>query len=142
MEAWNLSYLLIRVKHAVISGKMQKALPDLLKEYDMPAGLFPRDATNYEFNEETKKLTVYIPSPCDVGYKDSSVLRFFTCVTGYLEKGKFSDIEGLKTKVLVWTKVTAIKTEGSKVHFTAGVKKTRSRDAYEVVRDGITIDKF
>jgi hypothetical protein len=63
-------------------------------------------------------------------------------VTGYLEKGKFSDIEGLKTKVLVWTKVTAIKTEGPKVHFTAGVKKTRSRDAYEVVRDGIPIDKF
>jgi len=130
------------VKHAVVSGKMQKALPDLLKEYDMPAGLFPRDATNYEFNEETKKLTVYIPSACDIGYKDSSVLRFFTCVTGYLEKGKFSDIEGMKTKVLVWTKVTTIKTEGSKVHFTAGVKKTRSRDAYEVVRDGITIDKF
>jgi hypothetical protein len=126
----------------VVSGKMQKALPDLLKEYDMPAGLFPRDATNYEFNEETKKLTVYIPSACDVGYKDSSVLRFFTCVTGYLEKGKFSDIEGLKTKVLVWTKVTAIKAEGPKVHFTAGVKKTRSRDAYEVVRDGIPIDKF
>ncbi|KAL5230689.1 hypothetical protein ABZP36_029465 [Zizania latifolia] len=125
-----------------IKGKMQKALPDLLKEYDMPAGLFPRDATNYEFNEETKKITVYIPSACDVGYKDSSVLRFFTCVTGYLEKGKLSDIEGLKTKVLVWTKVTAIKTEGSKVHFTAGVKKTRSRDAYEVVRDGITVDKF
>ncbi|XP_066362439.1 uncharacterized protein At5g01610-like [Miscanthus floridulus] len=125
-----------------IKGKMQKALPDLLKEYDMPAGLFPRDSTNYEFNEETKKLTVYIPSACDIGYKDSSVLRFFTCVTGYLEKGKFSDIEGMKTKVLVWTKVTAIRTEGPKVHFTAGVKKTRSRDAYEVVRDGIAIDKF
>jgi hypothetical protein len=133
---------LILSKHVLISGKMQKALPELLKEYDMPAGLFPQDATNYEFNEETKKLTVYIPSACDVGYKDSSVLRFFTIVTGYLEKGKFSDIEGLKTKVLVWTKVTAIKTEGLKVHFTAGMKKTRSRDAYEVVRDGITIDKF
>uniref|UniRef100_A0A452YWJ2 Uncharacterized protein n=1 Tax=Aegilops tauschii subsp. strangulata TaxID=200361 RepID=A0A452YWJ2_AEGTS len=64
-------------------------------------------------------------------YKDSSVVRFFTCVTGYLEKGKLSDIEGMKTKVLVWTKVTSIKTEGSKVHFTAGMKKTRSRDAYE-----------
>ncbi|KAK1566055.1 hypothetical protein QYE76_008118 [Lolium multiflorum] len=125
-----------------IKGKLQKALPDLLKEYDMPAGLFPRDTTNYEFNEETKKLIVYIPSACDVGYKDSSVVRFFTCVTGYLEKGKLSDIEGMKTKVLVWTKVTSIKTEGSKVHFTAGMKKTRSRDAYEVVRDGIIIDKF
>ncbi|XP_072959858.1 uncharacterized protein At5g01610-like [Typha angustifolia] len=125
-----------------IKGKMQKPLPDLLREYDLPAGLFPRDATNYEFNEETGKLIVYIPSVCEVGYKDSSVLRFFTTVTGYLEKGKLADIEGIKTKVLVWSKVTCVKTEGSKVHFSTGMKKTRSRDAYEVLRDGIGIEKF
>ncbi|OAY66804.1 Uncharacterized protein ACMD2_15890 [Ananas comosus] len=125
-----------------IKGKMQKPLPDLLREYDMPVGLFPRDATNYEFNEATGKLTVYVPSICEVGYKDSSVLRFFTTITGYLEKGKFADIEGMKTKVLIWAKVTSVKTEGSKVHFMTGVKKTRSRDAYEVLRDGVGVDKF
>jgi len=121
---------------------MQKPLPELLKEYDLPVGLFPSDATNYEFNEETKKLTVFIPSVCEVGYRDSSVLRFSTSVTGYLEKGKLVDVQGLKTKVLVWTKVTLVSTERSKVHFTAGVKKTRSRDAYEVIRSAITVDKF
>ncbi|KAM0948093.1 hypothetical protein DsansV1_C07g0074681 [Dioscorea sansibarensis] len=125
-----------------IKGKMQKPLPELLREYDLPIGLFPRDATNYEFNEETGKLTVFIPSICEVGYRDSSVLRFFTSVTGYLEKGKLADIEGLKTKVLIWTKVSCVTTEGPKVHFTTGVKKTRSRDAYEVQRDGINVDKF
>lgn len=121
---------------------MQKPLPELLKEYDLPAGLFPRDATNYEFNEETKRLTVFIPSVCEVGYRDSSVLRFFTSVSGYLEKGKLADVEGMKTKVLIWAKVTCVSAEGSKVHFTTGVKKTRSRDAYEVLRDGIAVDKF
>ncbi|CAN4126227.1 unnamed protein product [Withania somnifera] len=126
----------------LILGKMQKPLPDLLKEYDVPVGIFPRDATNYEFNEETRKLTVYIPSVCEVGYKDSSVLRFSTAVTGFLEKGKLVDIEGIKTKVMVWVKVTAISSEKSKVHFTAGLKKTRSREAYEVLRDGIAIEKF
>ncbi|KAK4377466.1 hypothetical protein RND71_003762 [Anisodus tanguticus] len=125
-----------------LKGKMQKPLPDLLKEYDVPVGIFPRDATNYEFNEETRKLTVYIPSVCEVGYKDSSVLRFSTAVTGYLEKGKLADIEGMKTKVMVWVKVTAISSEKSKVHFTAGLKKTRSREAYEVLRDGVAIEKF
>ncbi|KAL1545455.1 hypothetical protein AAHA92_22180 [Salvia divinorum] len=125
-----------------LKGKMQKPLPELLKEYDLPVGIFPRDATNYEFNEETGKLTVYIPSVCEVGYKDSSVLRFSTMVTGYLEKGKLVDIEGIKTKVIVWVKVTCISSEKSKVSFTAGVKKSRSRDAYEVLRDGIGIDKF
>ncbi|KAK2975273.1 hypothetical protein RJ640_010278 [Escallonia rubra] len=125
-----------------IKGKMQKPLPELLKEYDLAVGIFPRDATNYEFNEETRKLTVYIPSVCEVGYRDSSVLRFTTVVTGYLEKGKLADIEGMKTKVMIWVKVTTISSEGSKLHFTAGLKKTRSRDAYEVLRDGIGIEKF
>ncbi|KAJ8898951.1 hypothetical protein K2173_008451 [Erythroxylum novogranatense] len=125
-----------------IKGKMQKPLPELLKEYDLAVGIFPRDATNYEFNEETGKLTVYIPSICEVGYKDSSVLRFCTIVTGYLEKGKLADIEGMKTKVVIWVKVTCITSDGPKLHFAAGMKKTRKREAYEVLRDGISVDKF
>ncbi|XP_077233067.1 uncharacterized protein At5g01610-like [Tasmannia lanceolata] len=125
-----------------IKGKMQKPLPELLKEYDIPVGIFPRDATNYEFNEETRKLIVFIPSICEVGYRDSSVLRFSTTVTGYLEKGKLADIEGLKTKVVIWVKVTSISCEGTKLHFTAGMKKTRNRIAYEVLRDGVSIEKF
>ena len=121
---------------------MQTPLPELLKEYDLAVGIFPRDATNYEFNQETRKLTVFIPAVCEVGYKDSSVLRFSTVVTGYLEKGKLVDIEGMKTKVIIWVKVTAISSEGSKLCFTAGMKKTRSRGAYEVLRDGVGVDKF
>ncbi|ESW06653.1 hypothetical protein PHAVU_010G065500 [Phaseolus vulgaris] len=125
-----------------IKGKMQKPLPELLKDYDLPIGIFPRDATNYEFNEETGKIIVYIPQVCEVGYRDSSVLRFFTSVTGYLEKGKLAEIEGIKTKVLIWVKVTTILSEGSKLYVTAGMKKTRSREAYEVTRDGVCVDKF
>ncbi|EYU41947.1 hypothetical protein ABFS82_10G011400 [Erythranthe guttata] len=126
-----------------LKGKMQKPLPELLKDYDLAVGIFPRDATNYEFNEETGKLTVYIPSVCEVGYKDSSVLRFSTIVTGYLEKGKLADIEGIKTKVIVWVRVTCISSDNkSKLHFTAGMKKSRSRDAYEVLRDGVCVEKF
>ncbi|CAN6724229.1 unnamed protein product [Malus baccata var. baccata] len=123
-------------------GKMQKPLPELLKDFDMAIGIFPRDATNYEFNEETGKLTVYIPTVCEVGYRDSTVLRFFTIVTGYLKKGRLEDIQGMKTKVLIWVNVSCITSEGSKLHFTAGLKRTRSREAYEVQRDGITVEKF
>ncbi|XP_058729015.1 uncharacterized protein At5g01610-like [Vicia villosa] len=125
-----------------IKGKMQKPLPELLKEYDLPIGIFPRDATNYEFNEETGKLVVFVPQVCEVGYKDSSVLRFFTSVTGYLEKGKLADIDGMKTKVIIWVKVTTILSEGSKLYVTAGMKKTRSREAYDVTRDGVSVEKF
>ncbi|XP_057435282.1 uncharacterized protein At5g01610-like [Lotus japonicus] len=125
-----------------LKGKMQKPLIELLKEHDLPIGIFPRDATNYEFNEQTGKLVVYIPQVCEVGYRDSSVLRFSTSVSGYLEKGKLTDIEGMKTKVLIWAKVTTITSEGSKLHFSAGMKKTRRKEAYEVSRDGVSVDKF
>uniref|UniRef100_A0A1J3DSP4 DUF538 family protein n=1 Tax=Noccaea caerulescens TaxID=107243 RepID=A0A1J3DSP4_NOCCA len=125
-----------------IKGKMQKPLPELLKEFGLPVGIFPRDATNYEFNEQTRKLTVFIPSICEVGYKDSSVLRFTTTVTGFLEKGKLADVEGVKTKVMIWVKVTSISADSSKIHFTAGMKKSRRRDAFEVLRDGVEIDTF
>ncbi|KAH9310326.1 hypothetical protein KI387_044731, partial [Taxus chinensis] len=128
-----------------MKGKMQKPLPDLLQEHDLPKGLFPQDATNYEFDEETGKLTVFIPSLCEVGYKDSSVLRFATTVTGFLEKGKLTDIEGMKTKVVIWVKVTSVSVEGprsSKIYFTAGVKKSRPRDAYDFSRAGISVENF
>ncbi|CAL0302609.1 unnamed protein product [Lupinus luteus] len=125
-----------------IKGKMQLALPELLKEYDLPIGLFPRDATNYEFDEETGKLVVYIPEVCEVGYKDSSVLRFFTTVTCYLEKGRISEIEGMKIKVLVWVKVTTISSEGSRLHFTVGMRRTKNREPFEISRDGVPIEKF
>ncbi|KAK1398159.1 DUF538 domain-containing protein [Heracleum sosnowskyi] len=125
-----------------VTGKVEKPLSELLKEYDLPIGLFPLDMTKYEFDEATKRLEVHVPAVCEISYKDSSVLRFSTNVSGYLEKGKFTDIEGLKTKVVVWVKVTLITTEGSKLHVTAGLKKTRSRDAYEVQKEGVTVSKF
>lgn len=98
--------------------------------------------TSYDFDEETKKLTVNVPSVCEVLYKDQSVLRFATTVSGFLEKGKLSEIVGMKTKVIVWMKVSCITSEESKLHFQAGMRRSRSRDAYEIVRDGIVVAKF
>ncbi|KAJ8533106.1 hypothetical protein K7X08_015995 [Anisodus acutangulus] len=125
------------------AGKAQKPLRELLKEYDIPVGIFPRDATNYDFNVETKKLTVHIPEMCEVTYKDASIVRFNSTVTGHLEKGKLDEIEGMKTKVMfLFLTVSVILCEQTEIHFTAGLRRTRPRAAYEVFRDGIGIDKF
>lgn len=125
-----------------LKGKMQQPLVDLLKEHNLPVGLFPREATNYEFAPETRRLTVHIPSPSEVGYRDGSELRFDATVAGTLGDGRLTEVEGIKTKVLVWTRVTAVKADAAKVHFTAGIKRSRKRDAYEVVRGSITVDEF
>ncbi|KAK4755441.1 hypothetical protein SAY87_009198 [Trapa incisa] len=127
------------------AGKMQKPLPELLKEHDLPGGLFPgNNLTDYDFNDKTGLLTLELSNPWEVQYGDSSLLRFNTEVSGYLEKGKMTNVEGMKTKmVMMWVKVTLISAEGSdKVQFTAGMKKSRSREAYEALREGVAVDKF
>ena len=126
-------------------GKPAKALPDLLRENHLPPGLFPRNVTCYEFDESRSKLIVYLPSACEVSFKDSSIIRYATRVKGTLTRGKLTGIEGMKTKVLVWVKVTSVTVESyksDKVWFTAGVKKSRAKDAYEMTRDAVKIEEF
>lgn len=128
-----------------LKGKPQKALADLLREYNLPPGLFPRNITCYELDEAKGKLIVYLPSPCEVSFKDSSVIRYATRVKATLSRGKLSGVEGMKTKLLVWVKVTSVAVESyksDKVWFTAGVKKSRPKDAFVMPRDAINVEEF
>ncbi|KAL5553699.1 hypothetical protein UlMin_041100 [Ulmus minor] len=128
-----------------LKGKPPRSLPELLREYNLPPGLFPQNITCYEFDETKAKLVVYLPSTCEVTFKDSSVIRYATRVKAILLRGKLTSIEGMKTKVLVWVKVTCVAVEGSKsdkLWFTAGVKKCRPKDAYATPRDGVRVEEF
>ena len=135
----------INEAHPSYTGKPLKALPDLLREYNLPPGLFPRNITCYEFDESRGKIIVYLPSACEVSFKDLSIVRYATRVKGTLSRGKLTGIEGMKTKVLVWVKVTSVAIESyksDKVWFTAGVKKSRPKDSYEMPRDAIKVEEF
>lgn len=128
-----------------LKGKPLKTLPDLLQEYNLPAGLFPRNIMGYEFDESKAKLTVHLPSACEASFKDSSIIRYAPRVKCILMRGKLIGIEGMKTKVLVWVKVTNVAVEGhksDKVWFTAGVKKPRPMDAYRVPCEAISVKDF
>ncbi|KAK2636122.1 hypothetical protein Ddye_030914 [Dipteronia dyeriana] len=128
-----------------LKGKPMKSLPDLLREYNLPPGLFPQNIICYEFDETKAKLTVYLPSPCEISFKDSSAIRYATRVKGILMRGKLTSIEGMKTKVLVWVKVTSVAVESyksDKVWFTAGVKKSRAKDAYLLPQDAVRVEEF
>ncbi|XP_054808859.1 uncharacterized protein At5g01610 [Prosopis cineraria] len=128
-----------------LKGKPLKSLPDLLRDYSLPAGLFPQNIICYEFDETKGKLVVYLPSACEVTFKDSSVVRYATRVKGIITRGKLTGIEGMKTKVVVWVKVTTVAVEGyksDKVWFTAGVKKSRPKDVYDAPRDALRVSEF
>ncbi|XP_057508628.1 uncharacterized protein At5g01610-like [Actinidia eriantha] len=128
-----------------LKGKELKSLPDLLREHNLPPGLFPQNITCYEFDQSKSKLTVHLPSACEVSFKDSSVIRYATRVKGVLMKGKLTGIEGMKTKVLMWVKVTSVAVEGyksDKVWFTAGVKKSRPLDAYGSPHHAVRVQEF
>ncbi|KAG8366411.1 hypothetical protein BUALT_Bualt17G0076900 [Buddleja alternifolia] len=126
------------------TGKPPKSLPDLLQEYNLPPGLFPNNITCYEFDEPKSKLTIHLPFVCEVSFKDSSTVRYAPRVKCILLRGKLMGIEGMKMKVLVWVKVTNVAVEGSKsekVSFTAGVKKSRPKDAYLVPREAVRVEE-
>lgn len=116
-----------------------------MREYNLPAGLFPENITCFEFDETKAKLIVYLANPCEVSYKDSTVMRYATRVKAILLRGKIMGIEGIKTKVLVWVKVASMGVEGSKsdkLWITAGVKKSRPRDAYDTPHIARRIQDF
>ncbi|EXB65062.1 hypothetical protein L484_004238 [Morus notabilis] len=128
-----------------LKGMPPKTLPDLLREYNLPPGLFPQNITCFEFDESKAKLIVYLPSACEVSFKDSSVIRYSNRVKAILLRGKLTGIEGMKTKVLVWVKVTCVAVESSKsdkVWFTAGVKKSRPKDAYLAPKVAVRVEEF
>jgi hypothetical protein len=129
-----------------MKGKVQTPLPELLQKYQIPKGVFPKNVLNYEFDETTGKLIVQLPFICEVKYKDESVVRFDKRVTGYLTMGVFKNIEGIKTKIMMmWSKVISItmdSPEATKVVFVSSMNKSRPRDAYIVLRDGIEVDNF
>ncbi|KAL3686821.1 hypothetical protein R1sor_013130 [Riccia sorocarpa] len=129
-----------------LKGKVQKALPDLLEEYGLPRGLFPQNLLNYEFNEATGALRVNLPFPCEVGYRDQSVLRFDRFVSGTLRRCSLTDIEGMKTKIMFWVKVSSVSTEEdktvNKVYFQTTIRKTRAKDVYNFIRSGFEVDSF
>ncbi|KAL6190111.1 hypothetical protein ACLB2K_036510 [Fragaria x ananassa] len=128
-----------------LKGKPPKSLPELLREYNLPPGLFPANITCYEFTETNAKLIVYLPAPSEVTFKDSSSIRYATRVKANLLRGKLLGIEGMKTKVVVWVKVTCVaveSTKSDKVWFTAGVKKSRSKDVYIMPQDAIRVQEF
>ncbi|KAK6133937.1 hypothetical protein DH2020_032329 [Rehmannia glutinosa] len=128
-----------------LKGKPLRSLPDLLREYNLPAGLFPQNISAYEFDEPKSKLIVHLPFACEVSFKDSSLVRYAPRVKCILLRGKLMGIEGMKTKVLVWVKVTNVAVEGNKsekVCFTAGVKKSRPKDAYVVPREAVRVEEY
>ncbi|KAJ4820168.1 hypothetical protein LUZ62_032734 [Rhynchospora pubera] len=128
-----------------LKGKPLKSLPDLLREYNLPPGIFPKNVVTYELDESKSKVVVHLSGPCEVSFNDSSIIRYAPRVKATLARGKLSNIEGMKTKSLVWVKVTHVGVESyksDKVTFTAGVKKIKAKDAYEVPRDAIRIEEF
>eukprot|EP00250_Pteridium_aquilinum_P026451 c33028_g1_i1 orf=258-779(-) len=128
-----------------IKGRIQTSLPEMLQAHGLPKGLFPKNVTHYELEEDGGRLTVFLPSNCEVRFKDSSILRYGTTVTAIMSPGKLTSIEGMKTKVLVWVNVSSISVEDpttNKIYFGVGLKKSRPLDAYEVLRDGLEVEEF
>ncbi|KAF7838501.1 DUF538 family protein [Senna tora] len=131
-----------------LKGKNEKGLSDILREHNVPGGIFPSNIKCYELDEAKGKLTVHLPYPsCEVCFKDSSTVRYASRVKCTLSRGKLTVLDGMKTKVvLVWVKVNSVGVEtrkSDKVWFaTSGVNTSRPREAYDMPRQAIRVEDF
>ncbi|KAG5528982.1 hypothetical protein RHGRI_029594 [Rhododendron griersonianum] len=113
--------------------KLIKSLPDLLREYNLPPGLFPSKHNRLRIRRGKRQAHCVLA--LSLGGQLQGLfhfLRYTPRVKGTLSRGKLSGIEGMKTKALVWVKVTGVVVESyksEKVLFVAGVKKSRPKDA-------------
>ncbi|XP_047331960.1 uncharacterized protein At5g01610-like [Impatiens glandulifera] len=129
-----------------LKGKSPIPLSCLLQQYNISPGIFPRNIRYYEFDETKSKLVVYLTSPCEVKFSDSSMVRYATRVKATLLRGKLSNVEGMKTKILFWLKVTCVNFDyykSNKVLFTVlRIKISRPKDVYDLPWYGMRVDKF
>lgn len=119
-----------------------KTLPDLLEEHTLPRGLFPRDITDFTFDENTKRITVNMPDDRWQLICNSCTLQFSKTVTGLLERGKLSDINEMRTQAATWGKISCIKirqqaAQRKELLFTTDQSElTKGFHEFEVVKNG------
>lgn len=127
-----------------IFGATQRPLADLLDQFRVPRGIFPRNHSKYNFEPKEEgegMLVVTLPGVCEVKFSDGQVLRYQNEVSCYISEGLLSDIQGLKAQGhLRWIDVTAIVVRDSRVEFIGGAaKKTKEIAFYRTPREAVEL---
>uniref|UniRef100_A0A7N0USE5 DUF538 family protein n=1 Tax=Kalanchoe fedtschenkoi TaxID=63787 RepID=A0A7N0USE5_KALFE len=109
-----LALLLVAVVVSPLSSSAQQIIlsnataHDVLALFGLPRGLLPASVKSYSYDPDDGRFTVELTKPC---YLHFSILFYYhETVTGVLEQGSMTDMEGIELKKLfVWVPLTEIK---------------------------------
>lgn len=132
-------------------GTTQVPLVDVLSEFELPKGIFPKNVAKYtlekiEGSDELEgNLMVTMPYICEVRFSDGHEIRYNKVITAVIKKGKLEAIEGMKSHGFTWSELQdiVVHTISDKIDFMCSTrKKSKLASGYKSPRVGVEADKF
>ncbi|CAI9105409.1 OLC1v1004322C1 [Oldenlandia corymbosa var. corymbosa] len=95
---------------------------EILKSYNFPVGLLPKGAREYDLDEKTGKFNAYFNDSCSFSLEGSYQLKYKSKISGYIAKGKLSQLSGISVKVLfLWLNIVEVVRNGDDLEFSVGI---------------------
>ncbi|CAH8291064.1 unnamed protein product [Eruca vesicaria subsp. sativa] len=125
-----------------ISISENESIYEILLENKLPSGIFPKGVTEFNFDGETGKFSVYLNQSCDAKYETE--LRYDTNITGKISSAQISDLSGISAQELfLWFPVKGIRVDvpsSGLIYFDVGVvQKQYSLSVFETPRDCVAV---
>ncbi|KAL0900641.1 hypothetical protein Bca101_084602 [Brassica carinata] len=127
---------------AVISSSESETIYEILQANGLPSGIFPKGVTEFAFDGETGRFSVYLNQSCDAKYETE--LRYDTNITGTIGSANVGDLSGISAQELfLWFPVKGIRVDvpsSGLIYFDVGVvRKQYSLSLFETPRDCVAV---
>ncbi|KAF8081514.1 hypothetical protein N665_0444s0011 [Sinapis alba] len=127
---------------AGISIAENETIYEILQENGLPSGIFPKGVTEFTFDGETGRFSVYLNQSCDAKYETE--LRYDTNITGRIGSANIGDLSGISAQELfLWFPVKGIRVDvpsSGLIYFDVGVvRKQYSLSLFETPRDCVAV---
>ncbi|KAH0881359.1 hypothetical protein HID58_068753 [Brassica napus] len=124
------------------SEEEEETIYKILQDNGLPSGIFPKGVTEFTFDGETGRFSVYLNQSCDAKYETE--LRYDTNITGTLSSANVTDLSGISAQDLfLWFPVKGIRVDvpsSGLIYFDVGVvRKQYSLSVFETPRDCVAV---
>lgn len=119
------SISLILALSAAVSVGVAASSPtayEVIQSYDFPVGILPVGVTHYDLDESTGKFNAYLNGPCSFSLEGSYQLKYKSRISGYIQKGRLTQLTGVSVKVLfLWLNIIEVTRNGHNLEFSVGI---------------------
>ncbi|KAJ0234089.1 Uncharacterized protein HA466_0276320 [Hirschfeldia incana] len=132
----------ISIPAVISSSSDSETIYEILQANGLPSGIFPKGVTEFTFDAETGRFSVYLNQSCDAKYETE--LRYDTNITGTIGSANIGDLSGISAQELfLWFPVKGIRVDvpsSGLIYFDVGVvRKQYSLSLFETPRDCVAV---